>query len=196
MRRAKLVSGPKGAADGLARTKIALMFSCCSRDCVLRRCRCSDGEVPERSNGAVSKTVVPFAGDRGFESLPLRQPSGWATQRRPSLNASTGRGLPSDELRRPETVLTRGSQRPITEAGDPSGADEPTATRPPWRCGRMFTSPRLAVWRLRLHSPHVRLTRRARILPQSRRPERRVFAADRYSPIIARWSYRACSTRL
>jgi hypothetical protein len=30
------------------------------------------GEVPERSNGAVSKTVVPFAGDRGFESLPLR----------------------------------------------------------------------------------------------------------------------------
>ena len=32
-----------------------------------------DGEVPERSNGAVSKTVVLLAGDRGFESLPLRQ---------------------------------------------------------------------------------------------------------------------------
>ena len=32
------------------------------------------GEVPERSNGAVSKTVVPLTGDRGFESLPLRQP--------------------------------------------------------------------------------------------------------------------------
>src|ERR1700744_1726957 len=32
----------------------------------------SDGEVPERSIGAVSKTVVPFAGHRGFESLPLR----------------------------------------------------------------------------------------------------------------------------
>src|SRR5437764_14924261 len=31
------------------------------------------GEVPERSNGAVSKTVVLLAGDRGFESLPLRQ---------------------------------------------------------------------------------------------------------------------------
>src|SRR5580704_17666163 len=31
------------------------------------------GEVPERSNGAVSKTVVPLTGDRGFESLPLRQ---------------------------------------------------------------------------------------------------------------------------
>src|SRR5690242_9023699 len=31
-----------------------------------------DGEVPERSNGAVSKTVVLLAGDRGFESLPLR----------------------------------------------------------------------------------------------------------------------------
>ena len=30
--------------------------------------------MPERSNGAVSKTVVPLAGDRGFESLPLRQP--------------------------------------------------------------------------------------------------------------------------
>ena len=34
----------------------------------------SVGEVPERSNGAVSKTVVPLTGDRGFESLPLRQP--------------------------------------------------------------------------------------------------------------------------
>jgi hypothetical protein len=33
----------------------------------------SVGEVPERSNGAVSKTVVPLARDRGFESLPLRQ---------------------------------------------------------------------------------------------------------------------------
>jgi hypothetical protein len=37
------------------------------------------GEVPERSIGAVSKTVVPFAGYRGFESLPLRHhvASGW-----------------------------------------------------------------------------------------------------------------------
>src|SRR5207244_6447403 len=42
------------------------------RDVVLSRCRRSCGEVPERSNGAVSKTVVPLAGDRGFESLPLR----------------------------------------------------------------------------------------------------------------------------
>ena len=39
----------------------------------LSRCRRLQGEVPERSNGAVSKTVVPLAGDRGFESLPLRQ---------------------------------------------------------------------------------------------------------------------------
>ncbi len=31
------------------------------------------GEVPERTNGAVSKTVEPFAGLRGFESHPLRQ---------------------------------------------------------------------------------------------------------------------------
>ncbi len=40
---------------------------------VLTRRRRWCGEVPERSNGAVSKTVVPLAGDRGFESLPLRQ---------------------------------------------------------------------------------------------------------------------------
>jgi hypothetical protein len=38
-------------------------------------CDCVPGEVPERSIGAVSKTVVPFAGYRGFESLPLRQTS-------------------------------------------------------------------------------------------------------------------------
>src|SRR5260221_4455726 len=31
------------------------------------------GEVPEWSIGAVSKTVRPLAGSRGFESLPLRQ---------------------------------------------------------------------------------------------------------------------------
>ena len=36
---------------------------------VLSACGRSDGEVPERSNGAVSKTVVLLAGDRGFESL-------------------------------------------------------------------------------------------------------------------------------
>src|SRR5580704_421573 len=43
------------------------------RAVVLSRCPRSLGEVPERSNGAVSKTVVPLTGDRGFESLPLRQ---------------------------------------------------------------------------------------------------------------------------
>ena len=32
-----------------------------------------DGGMPERSNGAVSKTVVPLAGYRGFESHSLRQ---------------------------------------------------------------------------------------------------------------------------
>src|ERR1700730_14644554 len=42
------------------------------RSVMLSRCRRLCGEVPERSNGAVSKTVVPLAGDRGFESLPLR----------------------------------------------------------------------------------------------------------------------------
>ncbi len=31
------------------------------------------GEVPERPNGTVSKTVVPLTGDREFESPPLRQ---------------------------------------------------------------------------------------------------------------------------
>src|SRR5262245_28643466 len=40
---------------------------------MLNPCSRSVGEVPERSNGAVSKTVVLLAGDRGFESLPLRQ---------------------------------------------------------------------------------------------------------------------------
>jgi hypothetical protein len=30
------------------------------------------GGVPERLNGAVSKTVVGLTVDRGFESLPLR----------------------------------------------------------------------------------------------------------------------------
>ena len=39
---------------------------------MLNPCSRSRGEVPERSNGAVSKTVVLLAGDRGFESLPLR----------------------------------------------------------------------------------------------------------------------------
>ncbi len=31
-----------------------------------------NGGVPEWFKGAVLKTVVPFAGYRGFESLPLR----------------------------------------------------------------------------------------------------------------------------
>ena len=31
------------------------------------------GEVPEWTNGAVSKTVVLFSGYRGFESHPLRK---------------------------------------------------------------------------------------------------------------------------
>src|SRR5438105_7935568 len=43
------------------------------RETMLSDCPRSRGEVPERSNGAVSKTVVPLTGDRGFESLPLRQ---------------------------------------------------------------------------------------------------------------------------
>jgi hypothetical protein len=30
------------------------------------------GGVPERSNGAVLKTAVPFAGHRGFKSHPRR----------------------------------------------------------------------------------------------------------------------------
>ena len=46
------------------------------RSVMLSRCRRLCGEVPERSNGAVSKTVVPLAGDRGFESLPLRRRGG------------------------------------------------------------------------------------------------------------------------
>ena len=49
------------------------LFSCRSSGAMLSRCPRPLGEVPERSNGAVSKTVVPLTGDRGFESLPLRQ---------------------------------------------------------------------------------------------------------------------------
>src|SRR5580693_6070629 len=59
---------------------------------MLSRCRRSVGEVPERSIGAVSKTVVPLAGDRGFESLPLRQPT-VSARLRLSLNPSEGRSL-------------------------------------------------------------------------------------------------------
>src|SRR5215469_10473888 len=44
------------------------------------------GEVPERSNGAVSKTVVPLTGDRGFESLPLRQ---YSIRQRPRSSAKS-----------------------------------------------------------------------------------------------------------
>ncbi len=34
-----------------------------------------NGEVPERSIGAVSKTVVPFSGTEGSNPLPLRIPN-------------------------------------------------------------------------------------------------------------------------
>src|SRR5262245_10726335 len=62
---------------------------------MLNPCSRSVGEVPERSNGAVSKTVVLLTGDRGFESLPLRQnpvrdspsPFAQATETKPFLLA-------------------------------------------------------------------------------------------------------------
>src|SRR5215212_3941202 len=44
------------------------------------------GGVPEWLNGAVSKTVVPFSGHRGFESLPLRSQAD--VRRRRALAAS------------------------------------------------------------------------------------------------------------
>src|SRR5215472_1031957 len=56
-------SGWRWMATSLLRSRLVLGAD------DLRHC----GEVPERSNGAVSKTVVPLTGDRGFESLPLRQ---------------------------------------------------------------------------------------------------------------------------
>ncbi len=58
---------------------------------VLSHCRRSDGEVPERSNGAVSKTVVPLTGDRGFESLPLRQPPRRRPREKPHTRAALRR---------------------------------------------------------------------------------------------------------
>ena len=44
-----------------------------SRNSCFMVCRRLWGEVPEPSNGAVSKSVVLVAADRGFEPLPLRQ---------------------------------------------------------------------------------------------------------------------------
>jgi hypothetical protein len=64
---------PRGALPGRLR--------CAGRCISLRRSQTGralsdgsriDGEVPERSIGAVSKTVVPRERYRGFESLPLR----------------------------------------------------------------------------------------------------------------------------
>jgi hypothetical protein len=74
------VLGPSGSKPGERSLDVPLahVLSPCPRSC---------GEVPERSNGAVSKTVVLLAGDRGFESLPLRQflvRRSFANVRRPS----------------------------------------------------------------------------------------------------------------
>jgi hypothetical protein len=77
----------------------------------LRARACADGEVPERSIGAVSKTVVPFAGYRGFESLPLRQTASdfsqfWAL----NCNAATrATGGPSHASGEPAAPLKVGS---------------------------------------------------------------------------------------
>ena len=79
-----------------AKTKLgggATIQSIClsgARD-VLGQWRRRSGEVPERSNGAVSKTVVPLAGDRGFESLPLRH---FRTELRPPGVAGPGPAAP------------------------------------------------------------------------------------------------------
>ena len=60
------------ARQKLDKVNLGTKATCVLRlETVTRRYR-SCGEVPERSNGAVSKTVVPLTGDRGFESLPLR----------------------------------------------------------------------------------------------------------------------------
>ena len=77
LKRSKLRWGrvPSRAHKGLG-CQMGASFCLCSLDApskaVLSHWRRVLGEVPERSNGAVSKTVVPLTGDRGFESLPLR----------------------------------------------------------------------------------------------------------------------------
>src|SRR5258707_14830545 len=57
--------GTERDRDGFARCKTATGPLVCAPP--------SRGEVPEWSIGAVSKTVVPCEGYRGFESHPLRQ---------------------------------------------------------------------------------------------------------------------------
>lgn len=49
------------------------MFACCKIDVKYLLLQANEkGEMPERSNGAVSKTVDPGNWIRGFESLSLR----------------------------------------------------------------------------------------------------------------------------
>jgi hypothetical protein len=71
------------------------------------------GEVPERSNGAVSKTVVPFAGDRGFESLPLRHAG--TGPRTPGDAGGGGQRLEQIAFRADDADLAVGDLDPLGE---------------------------------------------------------------------------------
>ena len=71
--RGDMKAGIKQQSEVFGRPQCRDLFSCRSNGWRAKSSPRSFGEVPERSNGAVSKTVVPLAGDRGFESLPLRQ---------------------------------------------------------------------------------------------------------------------------
>jgi hypothetical protein len=75
----------------------------------------SVGEVPERSNGAVSKTVVPLAGDRGFESLPLRQSINYFNTLR-AVGGILHQGLPQHEIGFVQRPPGAGSQQFWTRA--------------------------------------------------------------------------------
>jgi hypothetical protein len=94
--------------------------------------RVSRGEVPEWSIGAVSKTVVPLAGYRGFESLPLRHSVSTSenrghglAERRTFPAVSSSQGEPEKAFERPK----RGAIRPFFSGRLPFGSPRGQAGR-------------------------------------------------------------------
>src|SRR5690349_19039816 len=95
---------------GIARCKCALGPLVCAPP--------SRGEVPEWSIGAVSKTVVPCEGYRGFESHPLRQililwsvsPRTYGTDRKANPRFEPRGSRRALEIRGVETLLRAARQ--------------------------------------------------------------------------------------
>ena len=100
--RALLLSSGGRAARGTARQRHASAANSSSSMATL----CALGGVAERSNAAVSKTVIRRLADRGFKSLPLRlsgfldrEPLWFGDSR--SSNRSANPGRSTDIFRRP-----------------------------------------------------------------------------------------------